>query len=349
MKINNMAKETKKQNKGEWTESYVFFKLILNNILLFGDENQSATSESVTVKSLAEINSDHYLELRDGEIHAISNNGAKLFHILISDLISQSDLIKIYAFIKQAKGASFKDDTNLIDKIKKELKINKLKQSSRFKPDFQIGFDYQSISHKQLQPIGIKSQYSPTLLNAGKTTNFIYEVVGFKGSIDTINDISGDSKIINRVKKIISEGGKFNFIKCERPVFEENLIKVDSLMPKLLAKLILFKYTNNESHIRNMNLTDTEKIHIKSLLKASLLGMFPSKIWDGNYTSNGSIDLISNGEPILYHVIKDKILKDYLFNVCFFETASSTRHEFAMLYKDQEKLMFKLNCQIRYG
>ena len=88
MKRNNMAKEVKKQNKGEWTESYVFFKLILNNILLFGDENQSATSESVTVKLLAEMNSDHYLELRDGEIQVISNNGIKLFHILIYTFFS---------------------------------------------------------------------------------------------------------------------------------------------------------------------------------------------------------------------------------------------------------------------
>lgn len=349
MKINSMSQADKKQNKGEWTEIYVFIKLILDNILYFGDENQGQGSESVNIKSLAEINSDHYLELRNGQINGYSNKGVKLFNILVSDLISRNDLIKIYDFINQAKGASFKDKTNLIDKIKKQLRISKLKQSSGFKPDFQIGFDYQSISHKQLQPIGIKSKYRPTLLNAGSTTNFIYEVIGFDGSIDAINSISSKSKIIERINQIISAGGKFNFIKCEEPIFEENLIKVDSLMPNLLAKLILYKYTNGESHIRNMKLSDSEKVHIKSLLKASLLGMFPSSPWDGNYTSNGSIDLITNGEPILYHVVKDKILKNYLFNVCFFETASSSRHKFGSLYKDKTKLMFKLNCQIRYG
>lgn len=343
-----MAQENKKQNKGEWTESYVFFKLILNNKLLFGDENQSATEESVIVKSLAEINSEHYLELKSGEIHCISNDGVQLFKILISELMSPDELVKIYNFIKQAKGASFKDETNLIDRARNKLKIVKLKQPSGSKPDFQIGFDYGSLNYK-LQPIGIKSQYSPTLLNAGKTTNFIYEVVGFKGNIDEINSISSKSKIIDRINQITLAGGKFNFIKCEEPIFEENLIKVDSLMPNLLAKLILYKYTNGESYIRNMDLNDSEKIHIKSLLKASLLGMFPSSPWDGNYTSNGSIDLISNGEPILYHVVKDKILKDYLFNICFFETASTSRHKFGSLYKDKTRLMFKLNCQIRYG
>jgi DNA (cytosine-5)-methyltransferase 1 len=343
-----MAQEKKKQNKGEWTESYVFFKLILNNILLFGDEKQRATEESVIVTSLAEINSEHYLELKNGEIHGISNNGVKLFNVLISELMSHDDLVKIFNFIKQAKGASFRDETNLIDRARNKLKITKIKQPSGSKPDFQIGFNYGSINYK-LQPIGIKSQYSPTLLNAGKTTNFIYEVVGFKGSIDAINSISSKSKIIDRIKQITLAGGKFNFIKCEEPIFEENLIKVDSLMPNLLAKLILYKYTNGENHIRKMNLSDSEKIHIKSLLKASLLGMFPSSPWDGNYTSNGSIDLISNGEPILYHVVKDKILKDYLFNVCFFETASTSRHKFGLLYEERGKIFFKLNCQIRYG
>jgi len=344
-----MSREETKQNKGEWVESYVFFKLIVDNILYFGNERQEKTSENVTIKALAEINSRHYIEINNDQITGRANDGQILFNFSIAKLISRNDLKKIYNFINEAKGASFRDETNLIAKIKKSLGVNKFKQPSSFKPDFKIGFDYGSIDYKQLQPVGIKSTFKPTLLNAGSSTNFIYEIKNFTGDINLVNNIESKSKIIDRVELITRLGGKFSFVKCEGSVFENNLIKVDSLMPRLLARLILLKYTDGESYIRNMALNDSEKIHIKSLLKAALLGMFPSKPWDGNYTSNGSIDLISKGEPILYHVIKDKLLRDYLFNVCFFETASSSRHKFGFLYKEQGKNLFKLNCQIRYG
>ena len=70
----------------------------------------------------------------------------------------------------------------------------------------------------------IKSQLgSPsTLLNAGKTTNFIYEIVGAnlsESQIEQINSIATRSKIMDRIIQIQKKGAQFNFIKTERQIF----------------------------------------------------------------------------------------------------------------------------------
>jgi type II restriction enzyme len=47
-----------------------------------------------------------------------------------------------------------------------------------------------------------------TLLNAGKTTNFIYQVLDFKatsGEIESINEIDTRSKIKDRIEAIKSK------------------------------------------------------------------------------------------------------------------------------------------------
>jgi DNA (cytosine-5)-methyltransferase 1 len=95
--------------------------------------------------------------------------------------------------------------------------------------------------------------------------------------------------------------------------------------------------------------TDENKIcRIKDYLKAVLLGMFFSKQWDGEYTANGSVLVRKEGDLVLYHVIKDKILKDYLFHNTKLDTPSSTRHRFGTLYKEKNQTLIKLNLQIRF-
>ena len=77
--------------------------------------------------------------------------------------------------------------------------------------------------------------------------------------------------------------------------------------------------------------------------------MMPSKVWDGVYDATGGYLIVKeNGDVLCYHIYNKNKFEDYLFNNTRLETASSTRHEFGSIYKQDGLYYFKLNLQIRF-
>ena len=67
------------------------------------------------------------------------------------------------------------------------------------------------------------------MLNAGKTTNFIFKINNLKLSqnqILEINEIETRSKIKDRIEKIIEFGGSLEFQKTESSIFANNLVLI---------------------------------------------------------------------------------------------------------------------------
>ncbi len=205
------------------------------------------------------------------------------------------------------------------------------------------------------------------LLNADKTTNFIYKINNLKLSgneITKINSIKSRSEISDRIKIIIDKGGKFDFLKAEKRIFHNNLILIESLLPQIIS-IILFKfYSTSSSKLLDL-LSSIEKKNplkyynssnyafysnkIKHLLTDIALGMIPSKVWNGRYDATGGcLTVKDNGDIVCnYHYNKNEF-EDYLLNNTKLETASSSRHDFGQLYKENGELFFKLNLHIRF-
>jgi hypothetical protein len=80
-----------------------------------------------------------------------------------------------------------------------------------------------------------------------------------------------------------------------------------------------------------------------------MLGIFPTQSWDGNLSANGAVVVRQDGELVFYHANRYQQLKDYFYQHAFFDTPSSTRHRFGQIYRENNKLLFKLNLQIRLG
>lgn len=215
----------------------------------------------------------------------------------------------------------------------------------------------------------IKSQLgSPsTLLNAGKTTNFIFKINDASLSadeIEKINSIDSRSKIMDRINAVIKKRGEFEFIKTERQVFANNLILIDSKLPEILSQIIFDFYSSDKSHLVDLVAkTTTEnplqfdnsnehkfyEYKIKRFLTDVALGMMPSVVWTGQYdTTGGYLIVKENGDVLCYHIYNRNEFEDYLFNNTKLDTASSTRHSFGTIYKENEDLFFKLNLQIRF-
>src|SRR5690606_37978762 len=117
-----------------------------------------------------------------------------------------------------------------------EISCISLKASSSAKTDITIIVHDQRTNHQPILGFSIKSQLgSPsTLLNAGKTTNFIYKienVVFSTEEIRKINSISTISKIRDRIEAIQKHNGDFKFCKTEKQIFGNNLALIDSSLP----------------------------------------------------------------------------------------------------------------------
>lgn len=334
-------------NKGEWSEIYAFLKLILDELLNFGNVNGTQDEEFVKILSLSHNNSNiTYEKVGNSTLKIVNSTGNVIKEFAISDLIDQTKLSVLFNQLKLSTGSSF-NMPGLVDAMS-QIDVQKFKGNSYSKADFNIGFSHQNLGFTK-EPVGVKSYIgsNPTLLNASSATNFIYEIIGFNGNADEVNKIDSSSKIRDRINAIYVNGGVFKFVKCEKAVHENNLRKVDSRMPEMIADMLIKFYSGQGSRLNQLITDETQAVRFKDYLKAILLGMFSATPWDGNYTSNGTIVVNNSGSLILYHVIKDSILKDYLFNTVKLDTPSSSRHRFGSIYKQDGKLFIKLNLQIR--
>ena len=205
------------------------------------------------------------------------------------------------------------------------------------------------------------------LLNAGKTTNFKFQLIGRELSndqVEEINNISGRSKIKERVSAVKKASCLFNFVKVSNNIFSNNLVLIDSSLPQILADMVLRFYGSNLSRTTDLlaaieedNLLefDTSNSHpfysykIKRLYTDIALGMTPAKVWNGDYDATGGYLIVKNdGDVICYHLFEKKQFENYLINNTKFETASTSRYDFGKIYREDKKLFMNLNLQIRF-
>lgn len=128
---------------------------------------------------------------------------------------------------------------------------------------------------------------APTLLNAGKTTNFIYKVTGITTQqAQKINAIDTPTKIKDRVKAIKEFGGSICYGGMEHPGFKRNLIMVDSSMPQIIGNMLLYYYEEDVKECNKLvELRDPlgygdammYEYKFKKCLCSCALGMKPAK------------------------------------------------------------------------
>ena len=62
----------------------------------------------------------------------------------------------------------------------------------------------------------------------------------------------------------------------------------------------------------------------------------------------GFIVVKNDGEVLAYHLYNRDKFKKYLFDNTKFERGSTSRHEYATIYKSDGKMFINLNLQIRF-
>lgn len=342
-----------KRNKGELSEIYALLKLIIEQVVCYGNEQGEALADSINVLRIK--TGANQLVLHDLSLDIINQSGDLQRSIALNNLVTQQDVASLANDIKEGSGTF---SHHQLDRATQLLAIEKTKATSYEKADIVVDFAENNIEYQQ-QGMSIKSFLGglPTLLNSSQATNFIYEVKGIGlQQIDSINNIDTRSKIRDRVNKIRELGGAFSFVACEKSIYESNLKKVDTQMPHIIAELLLAFFsgqkTNQLSDIPEQLSTvlvsrDELACRLADFVKYSMLGIFPTKPWNGDISANGVFLVKNDGDLVVYHTNQERTLKQYFYKHCVFDTPSSTRHQFGMLYTEGSRVFFKLNLQLR--
>jgi type II restriction enzyme len=185
-------------------------------------------------------------------------------------------------------------------------------------------------------------------VESSEPTDFKFSIVGRELStsqIEMINSISGHSKVKKRVKELLNLSCMLDFVEVECQMFSNNLILIDSALPKIIACMVLRFYLGmspktsdlivgiEEDNLLNFDISKGHPFYhhkVKRLFNHIALGMLPYELWKGDCS--------------LYEETK---LDNFLINNTKFEEALKPQHDFGEVYIENKKLYINLNLQIR--
>ena len=358
---------TKTANKGEWSEIYVLFKLLGEKQVYAGDGNLNKIENLFypILKILRDEKKGHYEYTLEDDIVVVTEDGIELLRKKVSDFLDKANML--LNIIRQSNGAFVAPE---IEQFMSEIHCSNIKAKSQEKTDIRIVIHDLRTGMSPMLGFSIKSKLGSdsTLFNAGKTTNFTFMVKGhdFSNSeIAIINALKTRTKFIDRVTKIQEMGGEFIFKNMDDPICRNNFILIDSFLPSIMAAILLEGNQGGRKDLKMLteiiasknpmryDMTHNQKYYeckVKNLLVASALGMVLDTPWNGKYEANGGYLVVKDdGDVLCYHFYDRNLFEDYLYYNTRLESPSSSKYEFATLYRGQDgNLYFKLNLQIRF-
>ena len=336
-----------KGNKWEWSEVYALLRIM-------ADEKIYATDSETK-------------EYTAGEMISIYINGEKVKELPATEFESESVNLLNEINSKDFYGAlSVESTQNFRDKIL----CYKILTPAIDKNDIMIKITDADTVYSPTIGSLIKSElgsYS-TLLNAGKTTNFIYKIVQNHSDLireaNEIYKVSGGKNhtdVRGRISKIIEENGTLEYRSINNQIFEDNLVLIDSNMGKIIAETLLYFYKDGISNCNEMvekleqenplnyGNVNAYRYKFKKFLTAVALGMKPATVWDGlDEATGGYIVVTKEGNVLAYHIYNRNYFEEYLLSNTKYEIASTSRHDFGEVYSENGEDFIKLNVQVRF-
>ncbi len=352
-----------KGNKGEWSELYTCINLLSIGKLYAADENSNKINNIFfpIIKIIRNDIKDEEIEfeLKDDSYINIFKNKKFLKDIKSEQLKNYSEFL--YNEILNGKNRAF--EINGIEDIMNSLELKKIKSSPANKADISIMIHDVNTGYNPICNYSIKSELgsAPTLLNASKATNFVYQIGELPDKcFHFINSISTKEKIKDRLSAILMNTN-IAFLCAQNKIFSENLMLIDSRMEEMIGHILLKFYIDGVKDCKDIiKLLEKEnpmgfprngfyEYKFKKFLCSIALGMFPSKQWDGIDDANGGYIIVKrNGDCLAYQLYNRNAFEEYLLNNTKLEKGSTSKHDYATLYKQSEKIFINLNLQIRF-
>lgn len=360
--INREDEMKQTKNKGEWTELYTFLKLLTDQRIHLADKDLNSKQDFFKINKVTTLNIQQDCYLSENDVVKVENKKTGEVHrIKTSSFLNQTVLNTLAEYIRNGHKTFDIPEFHIISS---QLGVTLIKGgTSNQKADIVLDIENETEQYKE-HGFDIKSYLgnSPTLLNASGNTNFIYKVKNLSSDLlDEINAIDTRTKLKDRISTIYQKGGYLEFERVEQTTMGYNLDLVDSIMPRLVAEMLLEFHKNRTNTLdENLNsifkrsptlfITDLDglRIKVKKLLVAILLGFFAGTKWNGQYLANGTIVVKNDGSQLAYHITDLESLENYLYENIRFDTPSTTRHRYGSLIAENRELYFKLNLQLRF-
>ncbi|MFV5371722.1 HpaII family restriction endonuclease [Acinetobacter pittii] len=358
-------------NKGEWSEIYALFKLLSDGKLFGGDANLNRIDTLVyPIIKILRHETNNLIAFQPDKDHTgfvEITNGNDTFQISVSDL-NQITLFLLDE-LKKKQNSTFAIPE--VEQFMARYKSTKIKAKSSIKSDIKIIIYDDKIGTTPELGFSIKSKIGKpsTLLNAGKTTNFVFEVKNLalnSQEIDDFNKLEFTVPImIGRIKHLESLGASIEFSHMENKIFENNLILLDSLLPQIIASALYKYYTSSLTSVKQIIEEITThnpmqySLHhhhpfyeykIKKLLCETAIGMMPATVWTGNQidATGGYLIIKKDGDIVCYHLYHRHEFEEYLYKNTKFEAGKKAKHSYGHLFAENGKLYIALNLQIRF-
>ena len=296
-------------NKGEWSEAYTFLRLLADGKLFAADE-QLNRIEDMYFPIIKIVREDvvgkpyQYCPSANNDEVQIYFNGNPVHSLPMTRF--NEEALRLLSEIRTNNTGKGAFDVPNTERFLNSIFINKLKARSSDKSDIIMQLHDIRTTFEQIVGFSIKSKLGmpPTLLNAGKTTNFVFRVKELDSQMITeINNIESSRKIKDRMAAI-SQRAKFVFLFTDNSSFTNNLMMIDSQMPKIIAEMLVGYFCGIASkcielveHVSSIdplgvNNPNFYQHKIKDLLCAVALGMKPSTTWDGTDEASGGYIIV---------------------------------------------------------
>ena len=347
------SKQQKKEfsgNKGEWSEIYVFLRLLDTGRLNVADDELNAIPNEfyriLEIIRKETLTSNNYVRKNDTVSIYVKNDETgeeESFTYPISIFAEKAD--HLLQLIKDAKGRSFQLPP--IASFLKDLRVSSIKDVGHNR-DITIKIEDFHTGMPQTLGFSIKSFLGSdsTLFNPGSGTNFIFEAILPEGKTINCEDfnkrtypISG--RLTARLKSLVKDyNATIRFIGIQSRCLAQNLEAIDGHMPYILSHLLLISAINGQSSLKkctelltkqnplNFNTQTHGNIYeykVKRFLQDCAQGMTPETPWLGIYdATGGQIIVKEDGDIVCYHIYELNRFRDFLFNSTKFERASTS-------------------------
>lgn len=337
-------------NKGEWSEIYVFLRLLDTGQLDVADENLNAIPNEFyrileIIRKETETTNNYVREDDTVTIKVFNDHKGETEQFSYPITVFAEKANNLLFLIKNTKGRAFQ--LSPIAAFLKELRVSSIKDVGHNR-DITITIEDFRTGMPQTLGFSIKSFLGSdsTLFNAGPGTNFIYEVVLPKGVLLDCDEFNRTTypktgRIGVRLKTLCDDyGANIVFKKVQSNCFYQNLLAIDGHMPLLLAELLLIKSEHGYNDIRRCTEELTRRnplgidtathgniyeYKIKRFLQDCAQGMTPEKPWLGIYdATGGQIIVKEDGDIVCYHIYELNRFREFLFNSTKFEGASTS-------------------------
>lgn len=340
-------------NYGEWTEAYVFLRLLGNGRIYAADGNfERDENVYIDILNIIRHEKDHILDFKrelEMEVVHAHDNGVMFRVLAYSELIEKANFL--YGAIKNVTSKDRKFSVPEIEEYLTELKFSQPKvpklpknveETYGTKTDIIVTLQ-DSVDHAvSTTGFSIKSHLgsASSLFNSSMASKFFYEIVGCDDEM--MYEINGNH--------ISSEIGMLAFIKNNPDLtlqfkgtseeFNDNLDFVELKMPEILSCAILTQIGYYDRAASSKTKDIVAKIveanpvgvrkpetwyeaKMKDFLYASFSGLTASEPWDGRKKlSGGYIDVNTSGDMLYYRAVSDDVFNTFLYEHTFFDRPS---------------------------